>query len=504
MSLILVFNLILIPKIDVQAVSYSAATSFTYNYQGYNYQFYFSGLVDSPENYSFDSSALDYLLQKSAEGINISVSSGIGAKISNIFSNGFSAIFNLYRNFVIATDKLVVDWIVWDDIYGFEFQFIGLDPSYPGNETYGPAYGWRFIGWLGEKIDLVLDSQGMLYGSNPIGNYTFSEDQEEFGTWSINQHDGDDIWLTPHVSSFEDFPQPYFTGTTLNLTYYDNNDQEHLLQITNFERCFLDVTFSYSDRYGSSYFIGVGYDELLNSSHDFYDNGVLQNFGLTTSSFSVNTPTLGFRSYKLFGGFVYINKGNLPSYNLNYHLVSWNSSNNVLISPNKGVLNRNIYVGSVPTLWLDSLTTTPLPDPIVLPVDDPIPITDIQPDPVDFTPDPDDEPDPVPGIDYPVPGPTPVPVPPLPPLVSGNDDLWPDVNGLIAVESGLDSYLGVLGSFEFTPLQSLVEGFVAGLTWVSMVMMTLYNGSDFSILFVVLSMFFIAACLLGVYKWWTH
>lgn len=510
LSLALILNLILIPGIHSQAATYSAETSFTYNYDGYNYQFYYSGSTDVPDGYRFDSSALDYLLQKSAEGINISVSSGIGAKISGILSSGLSSIFNLYRNFVIATDKLVADWIVWDDIYGFEFQFTGVDSSYPGFESYGSAYGWTFIGWLGEKIDLVLDSQGMLYGSNPIGNYTFSDDQLDLGRWSIHQYEaqGGEFWVPEvNVTSFGDLKSPYFEGNTLVFFAY-NNGVEHRCTIPNFERCI--CVYSPWNISGQLYYPGfVGFIDYrsngsITNSNRLYIDGNLNDLGRTGKE--VIFTYKGLYRYKNFMILYNFNDW-LLSVNLPMYQPPTSGSSNfdtILNGNTKGILSSQPQYATCELLYLDVLTTSPLPDPIVLPVDDPIPVSNIDPDPIVFDPDPGEDPDPVPGVDYPGDDPQPVPVPSLPPLVSGNDDLWPDMNGVFEVESEIDGFLGGLSNFEFTPLRTLVEGFSSSLIWVSTIMMALYNGSDFSILFVILSIFFIAAALLGIYKWWTH
>lgn len=494
-------NLILIPKIDAQAATYPATTSFTYTYDGYDYQFYFSGEVDSPQDYRFDESVCNYVIQKSSEGLNLSLSAGLGAKIDWFYETVIDSVFDFYRNYLIAGFKTIADWVVWTSIYGFSFEFTGLDSNYPGYETYGDAYGWRFEGWAGEKIDLVLDSQGMLYGSNPIGNYTFSEDQRDFGQWSIHQHDGNDIWI-PSVDSSVFIGSPYFIGDTLYF-YLSVDGISRRYHVDNFSNSCVFVFFPVVG--GNILYrpniqfinsnVKSGTFPILDDNNEDVSNG---NSGNTYFSYN-NTIFYGNRSSLSFG--TSLVDAVLPCMSVSGTVPT---DIGTYIGNMIGLDDSYPITQSCTPIFLYKLNTLPLPEPIVLPVDDPVPVTDIQPDPVDFTPNPDDEPDPVPGIDYPVPGPTPVPVPPLPPLVSGNDDLWPDVNGLIEAESGLDSYLGVLGSFEFTPLQSLVEGFIAGLTWVSMVMMTLYNGSDFSILFVVLSMFFIAACLLGVYKWWTH
>ena len=132
---------------------------------------------------------------------------------------------------------------------------------------------------------------------------------------------------------------------------------------------------------------------------------------------------------------------------------------------------------------------------------EPIPITHIPDNPED--PIPDYNPDPIPGIEYPI-NPTPPIVKPVPSIVSGNDDLWPSVVELQNIEIDLSGYLSSLGDFEFPDLTNITESFAGSIVWVSALMSTLFNGSDFSILFAVLSSFFIVAALLGLYKWWNH
>lgn len=517
LSLVLILNLILIPGIHSQAATYPATTSFTYNYDGYDYQFYFSGEVDSPQDYRFDSSALDYLINKASEGLNLSISSGLGAKIDWISGIVLNSVFDFYRNFVVATDKVIADWIVWTDIYGFTFEFTGLDSNYPGHETYGSAYGWRFTGWLGEKIDLVLDSQGMLYGSNPIGNYTFSDDERDFGIWSIHQSDGDDIWMpSVHPVSFGDLPEPYIVGKSLYFYVIHERDAgspyahfayQGWFKIEDFTNTFINAGLQHT--YGTYYspsFMFFSPDHEIIITNESYTGSVNTNY-LKDFGYYPITSVHGNFSSNIYRCAIGTNVSqdsvvsfNLPYYSTNGTTLAWDnhSQNNY-----NGML-KNSPVSGNGDIYLASFSLSPVPSPVVIPVDEPIPVSDIEPDPFDFDPDPDDDPDPVPGIDYPVPDPTPVPVPPLPPLVSGNDDLWPDMNGVFEVESEIDGFLGGLSNFEFTPLRTLVEGFSSSLIWVSTIMMTLYNGSDFSILFVVLSIFFIAAALLGIYKWWTH
>lgn len=510
LSLILILNLILIPKIDVQAANYPATTSFTYNYQGYDYQFYFSGEVDSPQDYRFDDSVLDFVIQKSGEGLNLAIAAETTANINFSNSPFLFIVYSLYHNWMIATSWFQSPWLDSSKLYGFSFEFTGVDYDYPGSGEYGPAYGWRFIGWASECLDLVLDEQGFLYGTHAIGNYTFSDDQRDFGIWSIHQYEaGDGEFLVPevNVTTFGDLKPPYFEGNTLVFFAY-NNGLEHKCTIPNFERCL--CVYQPWTVTGQTYYPGhIGFIDYqvngsISNSNRLYIDGALN--GLGKQGRNVTFTYKGLYRYQNYMILYNFNDWQLDVNLPMYQPSSFQATNfNTIINGNvKGILSSQPQYATCELLYLDILTTSPLPDPIVLPVDDPIPVSNIDPDPVVFDPDPGEDPDPVPGIDYPDPGPVPFPVPPLPSLISGNDELWPDVNGVLAVENDLDSYLGVLGNFEFTPLQSLVEGFVAGLTWVSMVMMTLYNGSDFSVLFVVLSMFFIAACLLGVYKWWTH
>lgn len=505
LSLILILNLILIPEIYSQAASYSAETSFTYNYEGYDYQFYFSGSTSVPDGYRFDSSALDFLLQKSAEGINIAISSGIGAKINNIFNSTLTTAFNLYRNFMIATDKLIADWIVWSDIYGFEFQFTGLDPEYPGFETYGSAYGWRFSGWMGEDIDLVLDSQGMLYGSNPIGNYTFSDDQLDFGRWSIHQYEaqGGQFWL-PEISSvsFSDLKQPYIIGKSMYF-FPVVNGVEHEYIIDDFVNVVMSGNFDYNDLQNFLFYKIDGSTSTVN---------LIENNQIIVSSGTHNGASIYYQGpHKFNNNFIYYygQFNLLGSVSLNYpawygpiQTGSGDLSYKTIYANNYIGLLNDVRQSGYGDIFLGQLSTSPLPDPIVLPVDDPIPVSDIEPDPIDFDPDPDVDPDPVPGIDYPDPGPLPWPTPPIPTIVSGNDDLWPDLNLTFELEDDLIGFANPLRDFEWPSFDYLISDFTSSIVWVSAIMTSLFEGSDYHILFSVLSVFFIAASLLGLYKWW--
>lgn len=507
MSLALILPLILIPKIQSKAASYSL-NDFVYQYNGYNYAFYvasnFPVSTDLPENYSFDSSVIEEVISYTGKGLNLNFASYQGYFFNYDMSHSLgNQIFAFVQNAIVAIGEARQDLgNTSASSYSWDFTYTGSDPDYPGHDLYGTAYGFRFSGLTWETVDLVLDATGHLYGSQVLGNFTSSETTEDVMIWSIHQHDGDEIWLTPEYSGedYQNYFPPYIQGDSLFFYVYSNGTP-YKFELQNFY-----------DTYINLQYLGFGNTNInfYSPSHSADDYVLINHNSLGGVSFGQPTGNIngiGNTSWAKFGrislsGF----SGTivLPNYYSEAPSVAYFTSSTTVNS--LGIDNRSNISGTYKRIFLNRSALTPDPNPPDLPVGDPINLVDLPDDPIEY--EPTEDPEPVPGIDYPTPGPgpgpTPTPTPPLPTLVSGNDDLWPDVNGLLEAESGLDSYLGVLGSFEFTPLQSLVEGFVAGLTWVSMVMMVLYNGSDFSILFVVLSLFFIAACLLGVYKWWTH
>lgn len=504
MTMILMMNLVLIPKINSYAATYPATTSFTYTIQDLKYRFYFDGSTSSPNNYTFSETALNTVINKAGSALNVSITNS-GYKINELFSTVISSVFNLAHDFIIAEGLFIQDWFTTDAVnYQFKFYFTGSDPDYPGNDTYGPAYGWRFTGMVGETVDIVLDQNGNLYGSSPIGNVTLPDTSEDFSIWSIHQHDGDDIWIPSiNTGTFNDLEAPYIVGKSLYFTIYNYANQPKRFKIDDFTR---SVVSFYSLGSGSN----VTVNEMIIFSLDNNQSNIYKDNSLITGN-NINVhysgPHYNEQGYLSVTGqdFQFSSLFGDRKVSLNYpadYSLSIPSSGTVNVNnPDYlGIYNKT-FVSGVGDIWLDSVSISPVSDPVEPPIDFPIPFDDLPEDPDDFT-DPDDYPDPVPGIDYPVPEPTPVPVPQLPSIVSGNDDLWPDMNGFFDAENELDSFLGPLRDFEFGSFSNVTSQFSAALVWVSTIMMALFDGSDFNILFSILAVFFIACALLGIYKWW--
>lgn len=515
LSLALILNLILIPQIQSKAASYTIG-DFSYSYQGDSY--YFVAYGTFPEEItSIDDSVLDVVISKAFEFFNISLADVNGSVVSWGVGQLVGGMANLLRNFQIATGRVFDFLFGTGDVYGFEYRYTGKSTTYPDHELYGDAYGFQFKGGLGETIDLVLDSTGHLYGSRVIGNITGSEDVEEFSIYSIRQYEanGGLFWVPDvEVDVSSSLPAPYIEGKSLYFyvrhkrisgSPYASLAYQGWFRVDDFTNTFINAGLQHTS--GTNYsplFMFFSPDHEINITNVSYTGSANLTYNKGSGSYSITSV------HGNYSGIVYrcgigtnVTIDTDVSFNLPYY-----SSNGTTL--NTGYHYQNNFDGMLENspisgngdIYLYSVSTSPVPAPIDLPYDEPINLVDIGDDPIEF--EPTDDPAPVPGNDIPEPGPEPVPVPPLPPLVSGNDDLWPDMNGVFEVESEIDGFLGGLSNFEFTPLRTLVEGFSSSLIWVSTIMMTLYNGSDFSILFVVLSIFFIAAALLGIYKWWTH
>lgn len=507
MILALILPLILIPKIKSKAAAYSL-NDFVYQYNGYNYAFYvasnFPVSTDLPENYSFDSSVIEEVISYTGKGLNLNFASYQGYFFDFDLSQSLgNQIFAFVQNAIVAIGEARQDLgNTSASSYSWDFTYTGSDSDYPGHDLYGTAYGFRFSGLTWETVDLVLDATGHLYGSQVLGNFTSSETTEDVMIWSIHQHDSDENWWTPENSGedYQNYLPPYIQGDSLFFYVYSNGTP-YKFELQNFY-----------DTYINLQYLGFGNTNInfYSPSHSADDYVLINHDSLGGVSFSQPTGNIngvGNTSWAKFGRISFSGFSGtivLPNNYSEAPSVAYFTSSTTVNS--LGIDNRSNISGSYKRIFLNRSVLTPDPNPPDLPVGDPINLVDLPADPIEF--EPTEDPEPVPGVDYPIPdpgpGPTPTPTPPLPPLVSGNDDLWPDMNGVFEVESEIDGFLGGLSNFEFTPLRTLVEGFSSSLIWVSTIMMTLYNGSDFSILFVVLSIFFIAAALLGIYKWWTH
>ena len=179
----MVLPLILIPNLKAKASAYSAETDFTYNYQGYNYKFYVTqGSYESlPSGYSFDPDVLEYVMTKTSDALQCQYSfAPLGIKVEDFYNNLLSSVYGLLNNAYVAINQFTQDYISQNSaIAAWDYYFTGSNDGYPGYETYGTAYGFRFEHTLGAGyIDIVLDGNGDFYGSNPIANFTFQDISE--------------------------------------------------------------------------------------------------------------------------------------------------------------------------------------------------------------------------------------------------------------------------------------------------------------------------------------
>lgn len=501
-----------IPEMAHAATTYYSYGDHEITYNNYLYGFYITSdpAYDLPSDYKISSEVFEDIILSDAKGLQFDLANRIdtfGVKILEWYANGLDSYLNfVYGTFVNAyqaTNSFVHDFI-WSGAttYSWNYYFTGADPNYPGSGDYGTAYGFRFIGAGGEKFDIVLDANGDYYGHSIIGNWTPSEAPAPTNWILINQ--GLDNFYTPSVSagSFNDLKRPYISGKSLHFFYYDNN-VEHEVVISDFTECILYV-YSWLNSYPaqnpayacSAY--NFSYADSSFTSFTVTDNNVVQSVNNSTGWTNYSGIHGSFRSTTYQVNF----SSSGPNVNLPvFYLNRGNINNGYRVSnPNFiGIYNQN-FVSGTGDLWLNSFSYTPQTTPQPFP-EEPVPITSIPEDPDD--PIPDSEPDPVPGIEYPV-NPTPPPLRPVPSIVSGNDDLWPSVVQLQDIEFDLSGYLSSLGGYQFPDLSIITESFAGSIVWVSGLMTTLFNGSEFSILFAVLSSFFIVAALLGLYKWWNH
>ena len=126
-----------------------------------------------PDPYTFDTDVIEYIINTvgQAQYVQIVNRSRIipvdwaQQQTENLFNFIYGTITNAYVATTTAISNYLIDGA---SIYTWDFEFTGADEDYPGWDTYGTAYGFRFKGLCGDKIDLTLDSQGDFYGHNPI------------------------------------------------------------------------------------------------------------------------------------------------------------------------------------------------------------------------------------------------------------------------------------------------------------------------------------------------
>ena len=307
----------------------SAWTDFTRTYDGYNYRFYaVSGEYGLPNDYSFNSDIIDYVIKTIGQTFAFDLSTQSGYYLFDFATSATSSLinstYNLLSQAIRSVGNVIHDVVYSGNVsYTFDFSFTGLDEEYPGWDTYGNAYGFSFVGMLGEKIDLVLDSQGDFYGHNPIGNYTYDEDARFYENWILqNQLDRDTstFWQPESIiSNFHDLKVPYIEGKTLHFFMYISN-VEHEIIIDNFVDTYICQISSGEWRFISpSHYCNFTTDLSLNVKPN------------TTDSLTLNT------SFGAFSGFVqsaYISGFQFSNSQNNYNLPFWWGSYSQINNPN--------------------------------------------------------------------------------------------------------------------------------------------------------------------------
>lgn len=484
-----------IPK-NVRAAQIDATQRIHKLYDGYYYDFVPDSSI--PSGYEFNSDVLDYVISKGADFLNSWITQRYGNVINWLYNTLAQSVFSLCRNVAIAAGLIQANLFDSDQwIYKWEFECTGIEAS---NSQYGDKYGFLFTGLFGETFSIVLNANGNIWGSEYVGNITASETQQQIINQIAPQYDPNDINV-PVVSyrAFSDMKAPYISGKSLHFFYYRNNT-EHEVVINDFR----NLNISYYPTYvGSQYIIFEFYS--TDPSHfdinniTVTDNGnnltLYPNNNKLVNLWRTNQENINSKGFSLSS--ISDPYFNLPGYYINQPYQTAVQKNNALGRDSSGIVLGfgDIYLSS----YSITPTTRPAnPDPV--PIDVPIPVTEIPSNPEDPIPQ-SPIPDPVPGIPV---NPIPPSLRPVPSIVSGNDDLWPSVVELQNIEIDLSGYLSGLGDYSFPDLSVITESFAGSILWVSALMSTLFNGSDFSILFAVLSSFFIVAALLGLYKWWNH
>lgn len=482
-------NLCLIPKIHSKAYNVSNG-DLLHEYNGRNYFFDFEDNLDP--NLQISTTILDQVIQSelsmdsmraASAGYIVSSASNFVADFGSLLVN---AALNSYQTLgdLISSDYACLKWTV----------------TYNGLVSIG-RHSWSFSCPLGTQ-DLILGDDGLL--PHPSDHtYTSHSGSTDIVSGAIeDQSDNGSIYIPPQTLTFNDLPAPYFQGSTLVLTWFDHNSTKHYYQITNFTRSLMAMNLSYTSSGATYFFVTNLYPK--GQSQSVYLDGTLQNLPFGTGDFRIQTK---------YGNVIYngnsnafdIANANIPSYSINALNAQWNNNWSYLMSVQKGVLQQSLVQGNVPSLWLDAspISTVVNPQDIVIPDDAPLPIEPIVTWPDDNLPDEDPDGDPI-EVDPYVPEPINpvVPLPPIPSIVSGNDDLWPDLNDVFDREDDALDFVSLALDWEWPDFSEFLGDYVTSFQWVAAIITALYSGSDLSILFSVLSFFFIAAGMLGIYKWW--
>lgn len=467
--------------------------------------FYYDFIPDDsiPTGYEFNSDVIEYVISKGADAINAYQTQRFG-KVINAGANFIGdIIYSLMRNTAIAIGYLNAEYIDANaSIYTWHYECTGIDTDYEFSGEYGTAYGFKFVGICDEVFTLVLDQNGGFYGSEKIGNWTYSTGTAEIINQIAPQYDPNVINVpTSYTGNFGDLPQPYFEGKKLHFFVKSEGVTYHL----RVEDYSMLTAYVYCAPHTVTYFFMDLSSTSPGRTVDIYRYDNQQTYSATCSS--TRTKYTNWRPYNITSQRYYVcSLTPVPvssSYSVNFPFtyngggvaVDFTQPYNKL-----GILDRTLVSGSS-DLFLYSLPTTPTEtpsNPNPAPINVPIPVTEIPSDPEDPIPQ-NPDPDNVPGVPV---NPVPIPLPPFATIVSGNDDLWGVTLDFEGAQYGLLPYMNSLSEFEFPSFSDLISDFSGSIIWVAQLMSILYNGTPLNVLFIALCLFSLVSVLIGAYKLW--
>lgn len=496
MVLSLVLPLVLIPKIESRAY-YPYLGDFTHTYNGQSYFFDFVNESDIPQDIQIDSSIFDSVIQAelSMDSMRIAQQGYIISSISDYAAD----LSSLLVNFALSSIDIIYQGLV-DSSRSMLKWSVNFNGSVGTNR-----YSWTFSCPLGSQ-DIILGSDGLL--PHP-GDHTYtSHDDQVIANIIDDQVIDNNIYIpSGKPLSFTNLKSPYIKGKDL-IFYVYNGQTEHVFKYSNFTDC-LCALYPFG---GGGNSVSPGFISIIDSHS-----------GASMSNSDRLTVDGAAHSFSKLGGtcrFTYKNRDYTNCYRVSYisgyndlsvnlPMYKWTSAGlfnlGIVSGTVSHILNNTVSNQNCELIFLQSKLVSPVsnPDDIIIPINQPIPADTIIPWPEDNLPD--DSPDGYPTVVEPF-DPEPinpvVPLPPIPSVVSSNDDLWPDLNDLFDTNDNIISFAFPAVNVEFPDLSVLLGNFVTSFTWVSTIITALFNGSDFSVLFSVLAFFFIAAAMLGIYKWW--
>lgn len=458
-----------------------------------------------PEGTQISEEAFQYVVDGFQNG-NVTLFAVQGYAINRLVSDTFSLVFNS----IIQTGNIINQFVITPHTISYYLDHWD-GSNVPANEK---KYYWVF-NYLGCSIEIALTPGGDFNyvevdgksrvtsnyrHSSPLDNAIQKAAEEQT---DANSHK----LLTPYykLSALENLDDPYIVGKSLYFKYYVGN-VSHLIMVDDFTDTSISIELNEQGNGTSRLQLS-----LISPSHYhrvYYDNSELSRTTSNTRA-TIDNENIVLNNQYIDRTQVYLSAYNYDSksFKLPFYFGNWNA----IYTYNRIGCLSNSFVAGFDNIYLSSIDYSPIPVgsrpnlPYEVPTDVVIEYPDTElpevPDGTPENPEPLDPEDPIPI--NPV-NPTPPVIRPLPSIISGNDDLWPSVVELQDIEIDLSGYLSSLGDYSFPDLSVITESFAGSIVWVSTLMSTLFNGSDFSILFAVLSSFFIVAALLGLYKWWNH